>query len=412
VFTWLTGDGKKLLVARVLRSFAYGYLAVILALYLDELGLDGLRIGIVLTAAVGGSAVMTIMWSRLADRYGRRRTLATMAALMAAGGLLFAIGGSFWLLLLGAFTGTISATTSEVGILQTVDQAVLPQTAPDSRRTWLFSIYNTAANFAAALGSLFSATVGVLAGLGLSGPDAYRPLFLLYAVIGLANLAIFTTLSDRVELAKVEGPVLDVPRSRGIITRLAVLFGVDAFAGGLVVQSLVAYWFVLRWGLSAEALAGIFFWVGVLSGLSLLAASWLARRIGLLNTMVFTHIPSSVLLMLVPLAPTAGLAVALFLLRMSISQMDVPTRQSYTMAVIDPSERVAAAGILNVARTTTSALSPVLAGAAFGAGALGAPFLIAGVIKIAYDVAIYRTFRGVRPPEEVRQSSKNRDSSE
>jgi MFS family permease len=319
---------------------------------------------------------------------------------MAAGGLLFAIGGSFWLLLLGAFTGTISATTSEVGILQTVDQAVLPQTASDSRRTWLFSIYNTAANFAAALGSLFSATVGVFAGLGLSGPDAFRPLFVLYALIGLANLAIFATLSDRVELARVDAPVLEAHRSRGIITKLAVLFGVDAFAGGLVVQSLVAYWFVLRWGLSAEALAAIFFWVGVLSGLSLLAASWLARRIGLLNTMVFTHMPSSVLLMLVPLAPTAGLAVAFFLLRMSVSQMDVPTRQSYTMAVVHPSERVAAAGITNVARSTASALSPVLAGAAFGVSALGVPFFVAGMLKIAYDLAIWRTFRGVRPPEE------------
>ena len=400
VLSWLSGDGKKLVAARVLRSFAYGYLTVILAVYLDQLGLDGLGIGAVLTAAVGGSAVMTIFWSRLADRYGRRRTLATMAALMAAGGLLFAIDGSFWMLLLGAFTGTISATSSEVGILQTIDQAVLPQTAPDARRTWLFSVYNTVATFAAALGALFSAVVGVFAGLGLAGADVYRPLFVLYALIGLANLAIFATLSDRVELAKVEGPVVDVRRSRGIIRRLALLYGLDAFAGGIVVQSLVAYWFVLRWGLSAEALAGIFFWVGILSGLSLLAAGWLARRIGLLNTMVFTHLPSNVLLMLVPLAPTAGLAVALFLLRMSISQMDVPTRQSYTMAIVDPSERVAAAGITNVARTTASALSPVLAGAALGAGALGLPFLVAGALKIGYDIAIYRTFRRIRPPEE------------
>jgi len=400
VLGWLSADGKKLVGARVLRSFAYGYLTVVLAVYLNSLGLDALGIGAVLTAAIGGSTVMTIFWSRLADRYGRRRTLATMAALMTVGGLLFAIGGSFWLLLLGAFTGTISATSSEVGILQTIDQAVLPQTAPDSRRTWLFSIYNTIATLAAALGALFSAIVGVFAGLGLAGPDLYRPLFLLYALIGLANLAIFATLSERVELAKVEGPVVDVRRSRGIITRLAVLFGIDAFAGGIVVQSLVAYWFVLRWGLSAEALAAIFFWVGILSASSLLAAGWLARRIGLLNTMVFTHLPSNVLLMLVPLAPSAGLAVALFLLRMSISQMDVPTRQSYTMAVVDPSERVAAAGITNVARTTASALSPVLTGAAFGAGALGLPFFVAGVLKIGYDIAIYRTFRNVRPPEE------------
>ena len=226
-------------------------------------------------------------------------------------------------LLIGAFTGTISATSSEVGIFQTVEQAILPQTAPDSRRTWLFAIYNTVANFAGALGSLAAASVVFFISLGLEGADAYRPFFVFYAVVGLINLAVFLTLSDRVELVKVEGErrFLGIRRSRGTVAKLSLLFGLDAFAGGFVVLSLVAYWFHLRWGLSPEALAVLFFWVNVLSGFSLLAAGWLAQRIGLLNTMVFTHLPSNVLLMLIPLMPSAALAVALLLLRMSISQM-------------------------------------------------------------------------------------------
>ena len=399
---WLSLDGKKLLITRILRTFAYGYLAVVLGVYLDQLGLDPTQIGFVLTAAIAGSAVMTIFWSLIADRYGRRRTVATMAVLMALGGVIFALTNSFGWLLIGAFTGTISATSSEVGVFQTVEQAILPQTAPDERRTWLFSIYNTVANFAGALGSLAAGSVAFFASLGLAGPDAYRPLFWLYAAVGLINLAIFLTLSEKVESAKVAGKrrFIGVHRSRGTVAKLSALFGLDAFAGGLVVQSLVSYWFFLRWGLPVSELAVIFFWVGILSGISLLAAGWLAQRFGLLNTMVFTHLPSQALLIAVPLAPTAGLAVALFLARMSISQMDVPTRQSYTMAVVDPDERTATAGITNVARTTAAAISPAIAGVAFSAGALGLPFFLAGGLKIAYDTLIYLTFRGVHPPEE------------
>ena len=402
ILPWLSVDGKKLLATRVLRTFAYGYLAVVIGVYLHELGLDPTQIGLVLTAAIAGSALMTVFWSIMADRVGRRRTVATMALLMAAGGMVFALTDSFVVLILAGFTGTISATNSEVGVFQTVEQAILPQTAPDARRTWLFSVYNMLASFAGALGSLFAASVALFASLGLRGADAYRPLFLLYAVIGLANFAIFLTLSDRVEAARVDGArrFVGLHRSRGTVAKLSALFGLDAFAGALVVQSLVAYWFFLRWGLHPEQLAVIFFWVGILSGVSLGAAGWLAGRIGLLNTMVFTHLPSNVLLILVPLAPSAGLAVALFLVRMSISQMDVPTRQSYTMAVVDADERTATAGITNVARTTASAISPTLAGIAFGAAALGLPFFVAGGLKIVYDGLIYLTFRGVRPPEE------------
>jgi MFS family permease len=402
--SWLSSDGRLILIARGLRTFAYGYLAVVLGAYLDLLGLEPVEVGLVLTAAIAGSAVMTVFWSLMADRVGRRRTVGIMAALMGLGGLVFALTDHPLLLVLGAFTGTISVTSSEVGVFQTVEQAILPQTAPDSRRTWLFSVYNTIANWAQALGSLFAGSVAAFAALGFAGADAYRPLFVLYGMVGLLNVALFASLSDEVELAKVEGErrFIGIHRSRGIVARLAALFALDSFAGGFVLHSVVAYWFFLRWGLPPEQLAVLFFGVNILSGASLLAAGWLAGRVGLLNTMVFTHLPSNVLLLVVPLMPTAGLAVLAFLARMSISQMDVPTRQSYTMAVVAADERTPTAGVLNLARVSATAVSPALAGFAFSVAALGVPFFFAGGLKIVYDLVIWRTFRGIRPPEEVR----------
>lgn len=399
---WLSRDGKKLLVTRALRTFGYGYLAVVLAIYLEALGVDAFMIGVILASAIAGSAAMTILWSLLADRIGRRRTAVVMAGLMAVGGLLFALTDNVVLLLIGAFTGTISATSSEVGVFNTIEQAILPQTTSSPRRTWLFSLYNMIANFAGAAGALFAGSVAVFAGFGLTGADAYRPLFIIYAAIGLINLALFASLSHRVEVVQLHADrkFIGVHRSKGTVAKLSLLFGLDAFAGGFVVHALVAYWFSVRWDMSPELLGLIFFWVGVLSGLSLLAAGWLAERIGLLNTMVFTHLPSNVLLILVPLAPTAWLAVFFFLARMSVSQMDVPTRQSYTMAVVDDDERTATAGITNVARSAASAISPAITGFAFSVAALGAPFFIAGGLKIAYDLLIYGAFRNVHPPEE------------
>lgn len=399
---WISPDGRRLLVARLLRTFGYGYLAVVLGLYLAALGLTSLVIGLVIAAAIGGSAAMTVAWSLAADRYGRRRTVMTMALLMALGGLLFAVTDNPWLLVLAAFTGTISATSSEVGVFNTVDQAILPQVAPPDRRTWAFALYGLVGNLAQAAGALFAGTVTLFASLGLHGPDAYRPLFWLYGGIGLANYVLFASLSPEVELARVEGErsFIGIRRSRGAVARLSVLFGLDAFAGGFVVLALVSYWFSLRWGLSPELLGVVFFWVGVVSALSFLAAGWLAARVGLLNTMVFTHLPSNVLLMLVPLMPTASLAVLVFLARSSISQMDVPTRQSYSMAIVDPEERTATAGITNMARSVATTISPPIAGYAFSVAALGVPFFLAGALKIVYDLLIWRTFRRLRPPEE------------
>jgi MFS family permease len=403
VLTWLQPDGRRLLTARALRTFGYGYLAVVLGLYLQQLGFSAVGVGVVLTAAVAGSAVMNVLWALFADRLGRRRTVATMATLMVVGGLVFAFTDRAWLLVLGALTGTISATSAEVGPFVTVEQAILPQTAPAERRTWLFSLYDTLGTLAGAAGALFTGTVGLFARLGLAGASAYRPLFVLYAGIGLLNLVLFLGLTGGVESAPVEGVrrFVGLHRSTGAVAKLSALFGMDALAGGFVLQSIVAYWFHLRWGLSPATLGLLFFWVGVLSGVSLLAAGWMARRFGLLNTMVFTHLPSNLLLVLVPLAPAAWLAVLLFLARMSVSQMDVPTRKSYTMAIVDPDERTAAAGITNLARTAAGAVSPVLSGAAIAAGALALPFLVAGGLKVVYDGLVYLAFRGVHPPEEL-----------
>jgi MFS family permease len=399
---WLDSDGKKLLVTRLLRTFGYGYLAVVLAIYLQNVGLGATAVGALLTAAIVGSMLMTIFWSLLADRYGRRRTVATMSTLMIVGGLLFAFGTNLWVMLLGAFTGTISASSAEVGPFQTVEQAILPGTVSPEKRTWLFSIYEMLGNFAGAIGALFAGTVGLWASLGLEGASAYRPLFLLYSVIGAANLVIFLTLSPKAELAEINAQrnFVGLHKSTGTVVKLSGLFAMDSFAGGFVLASIVALWFHARWHMSAETLGLVFFWVGVLSGLSFLAAGWLAERIGLLKTMVFTHLPSNILLILVPLMPNAWLAVALFLARMSVSQMDVPTRKSYIMAVVDPDERTPAAGITNVARTGASAIAPVFAGAMFGSALLSLPFFLAGGIKIVYDALVWKTFRNVLPPEE------------
>jgi MFS family permease len=322
---------------------------------------------------------------------------------MIIGGLLFAFGTNVWVLLLGAFTGTISASSAEVGPFQTVEQAILPGTVEPSKRTWLFSIYEMLGNFAGAIGALFAGTATLWSHLGLEGTHAYRPLFIVYAAIGAANLSIFLTLSPKAEVAEINAQrnFVGLHKSTGTVAKLSGLFAMDSFAGGLVLASIVAYWFHARWHMSPETLGIVFFWVGVLSGVSFLAAGWMAEKIGLLNTMVFTHLPSNVLLILVPLMPSAGLAVALFLARMTVSQMDVPTRKSYIMAVVDPDERTPAAGITNVARTGASAISPALAGAMFGAGALSAPFYIAGGIKILYDGLVWKTFHNVLPPEEA-----------
>jgi MFS family permease len=407
------GDLLLLFATRSLRLFAYGFLAVVLVLYLAEVGLSEGRIGLLLTLTLLGDTALSLWITTHADRVGRRRMLLLGAAMMAAAGVLFAVTTSFWLLLLAATLGIISPAGNEVGPFLAIEQAALSQSIPATERTRIFAWYALAGSLSTALGSLCGGLLSqLLQGRGASALAANRAVVLGYAVLGAALFLLFTRLSPASE-APASGrqdrrpsflePGLGLRRSRGVVFRLSSLFALDAFAGGFVVQSFVALWFHTRFGADEALLGAIFFGANLLAGVSALSAGWLARRIGLVNTMVFTHLPSNVLLMLVPLMPTLPLAIGVLLLRFSISQMDVPTRQSYTMAVVDPDERSAAAGVTGIARTVGSSLAPMLAGPLYAATSLaGVPFLLAGGLKVLYDLLLWRDFRRLKPPEETR----------
>jgi MFS family permease len=397
----LSSDGGLLFAAYAVRMFAYGFLSVVLGPYLASLGLSPTTIGWTFTASLAGGALMTVALAGVADRVGRRRVQVAGAVLMLLGGVLFVLTDRLVLLVIAATVGAISPSGKDVGPFLAVEQAMLPATTAATQRTRVFATYNLVGALAGALGAL---AAGLPALLGLAPLAGYRALVWGYAVAALLLIVLYGRLSPRVEATPDPGAGrqrwLGVSRSRGLVLRLAALFALDSFAGGFVVQGLVAYWFYLRWSLDTTALAGIFFGTNVLAALSFLLAAPLARRIGLLNTMVFTHLPSNVLLLLVPLMPSAALAVAVLLARHLLSQLDVPTRQSYTMAVVDPAERAAAAGLLAVARNGAAAVAPAFAGAALVVPALGLPFLVAGGLKIAYDLALWALFRAVPPPEE------------
>ena len=406
-------DTRLLFSTRIVRLFAYGLLSVVLVLYLSEAGLAEAQIGLLLSLALLGDTAISLWITTHADRFGRRRMLVIGALLMVFAGILFALTRNFGLLLLAATIGVISPSGNEVGPFLSIEQAGLTQLVGDQRRTQVFAWYNLAGSFATASGALCGGGLAQLLDVaGLSELDSYRLVVIGYSLLGLALFGLFIRLSpqvdaqtqiDAAERADAGRMFLGLGRSRRVILGLAALFSLDAFAGGLIIQSLVAYWFHQRFGVEPAMLGGIFFGANILAGVSALSAVWLAKRIGLINTMVFTHIPSNLLLMLVPLMPNLSLAIALLLLRFSISQMDVPTRQSYTMAVVDPDERSAAAGVTGTARTIGAALSPALAGSMLANPALmGAPFLIAGGLKILYDLALYRSFQAIKPPEERR----------
>jgi MFS family permease len=398
-------DGRLLFAACALRSFAYGFLSVTLGLYLAGLGLGTAAVGGVFTAALAGGAMMTIVLTTFSGRIGRRRVLLLAALLMALAGLAFTVTTNVLLLSLTAIFGTISPSGKEVGPFLSIEQAILPQTAPDDMRTSLFAAYNLVGSLSGAFGALAAALPQLL---GMSISAGSHLLLRAYAAAAILLLLLYSRLSAGAEVARhpdgVAKSSLGVHHSRAIVVKLTALFAVDSFAGGFVVQGLVAYWFHLRYGVDITALGAIFFGVNMGSALSFLAAPPLARRIGLLNTMVFTHLPSNVMLILVPLMPNAGFAIAMLLSRSLLSQMDVPTRQSYTMAVVLPGERAAAAGITSVARSAAAAAAPVFAGATLALPALGLPFLVAGGLKIVYDLAILATFRRIQPPEERREA--------
>jgi MFS family permease len=404
----LTRDGYLLFSTRIVRLFAYGFLSVVLVLYLSQAGLHEAQIGLLLTVTLIGDTLISLWITMNADRLGRRRMLVAGAALMLFAGILFALTRNFVLLLIAATIGVISPSGNEVGPFLAIEQASLSQIVSDRRRTQVFAWYNMVGSFATALGALFGGELAqVLQSTGIVTPlDSYRAVVVGYAMMGLVLAGLFSRLSPGIEVTvrPVRSTVASrfgLHRSRNVVFRLAALFALDAFAGGFVIQSMVAFWFHTRFGVPPGTLGAIFFGANVLAGISALLAARIARKIGLINTMVFTHIPSNILLILVPFMPTLPLAIALLLLRFSISQMDVPTRQSYTMAVVSPDERSAAAGVTGVARTTGAALSPVIAGPLFASSTLlGLPFVLAGGLKIVYDVLLYRSFRTVKPPEE------------
>lgn len=407
VVTSLVSDGRILFATRALRLFGYGLISIVLVLYLSELGLPASRIGWLLTLTLVGDTGISLWLSTRADRAGRRRMLVAGAVLMAAAGTVFALTRDYWLLLAAATIGVISPSGHEVGPFLSIEQAALSQVVGHQRRTSVFAWYHLVGAMAGALGALTGgAAAGLLHGAaGWSTLGSFRVVIVLYAGLGVALGALFLRLTPAVEVerpaAAVARPFLGLHRSRRVVLQLSSLFALDAFGGGFVVQSIAAYWFHVRFGVSPSTLGAIFFGANVLAGVSALAAVPLARRIGLVPTMVVTHIPSNVLLMLVPAMPTLGLAIAVLLLRFSISQMDVPTRQSYVMAVVDPDERSAAAGVTGVARSAGAALSPALSGLLLAVpGLIAAPFVLSGGLKIVYDLLLWRGFRSHRPPEE------------
>lgn len=407
----LKQDTYLLFSTRIVRLFAYGFLSVVLVLYLTKIGLSETQIGLLLTLTLIGDTAISLLITMTADRIGRRRMLIAGASLMVFAGLLFALTNNFALLLISATIGVISPSGNEVGPFLSIEQAALSQLSPDAQRTRIFAWYNLAGSFATASGALAGGSLAQsLQSAGMDPPESYRLIVIGYGAMGLLLGLLFTRLSPAAEVPVMEGVsgspsalpnMFGLHRSRNVVLKLSALFSLDAFAGGFVLQSIVAYWFYVRFSVEPAVLGGIFFGANILAGLSALTAARIASRIGLVNTMVFTHIPSNILLMLVPLMPNLPLAIAMLLLRFSISQMDVPTRQSYTMAMVNPDERSAAAGVTSIARTTGAALSPVFTGPLLANPALmGLPFLLAGGLKIIYDLVLYRNFRVLSPPEE------------
>ena len=404
-------DARLLFATRSLRLFAYGGLSVVLVLYLVGLGLSESETGILLTATLLGDTLVSLYLTTRADRIGRGRMLMIGAALMAAAGVAFAFTDRLWLLVVAGTIGVISPSGQEVGPFLSIEQAALSQVVPDRERTHVFAWYTLAGSLATALGALTAGYVTQALQKTWTPVQSYRGVVIAYACAGLGLLLMFRMASTSVDAPKGETAALPASllarfsglhHSHAVVMRLSALFALDSFGGGFVVQSFAAYWFYLRFGVEPKTLGTLFFAANVLAGFSALVASRLANRIGLINTMVVTHLPSNVLLILIPLMPTLPLASLMLLLRFSISQMDVPTRQSYTMAVVTPGERAAASGITGVARTTGAAISPLLAGLLFAHPSLiNVPFYLAGSLKIAYDLLLLRAFRAVRPPEET-----------
>ena len=389
----------RLYLARAIRDFGDGFVAVLLPVYLTTLGLDAFEVGVVATLALLGSALTTLGVGLLGARFDQRVLLVVASALMVATGLALAASSSHAAILLIAFVGTINPSAGSVSVFMPLEHAVLARSARDAERTSIFARYSLIGALAGAIGSLAAASPDVAVSFGMSSLVALKAMFVVYAVLGIAGGLVYWRI-PAFENAAGDAPVGALGPSRRIVYGLAALFSVDSFAGGFAVQSLIALWLFNSFGLSLAAAGLFFFWSGVFSAFSFPVAAWLSRRIGLVNTMVFTHIPSSLCLIAAALSPSSELALGLLLVRAALSQMDVPTRSSYVMAVVTPPERAAAASVTSVPRSLAASASPVLAGAMFAAGYEAWPLIICGVLKILYDLALLWAFRHIKPPEE------------
>jgi MFS family permease len=395
-----TPEVTLLLTARALRAFGDGLVSLLLPAYLAALGHGPFEIGLIATATLAGSSVLTLLVGLHAHRLSGRGLLLGASALMALTGVAFTLAEGFWPLLLVALVGTLNPSAGDVSLFLPLEQARLAHAVADRDRTALFARYSLVGSLAGAVGALCAGFPEVLGDLLPGGPAAaLKAAFLLYAGLGLASLLLYRRLPPEAP-GTTTAPAEPLRQSRRIVLTLAALFSLDAFAGGFVVQSLLALWLFERFGLSLATTGAIFFWTGLLSALSYLVAVPIARRIGLINTMVFTHLPANVCLVLVPFMPSLGLAIVLLLIRSALSQMDVPTRTSYVMAVVTLAERTAAASVTAVPRSLAAAASPMLAGSLLAVSGFGWPLVIGGGLKIAYDLTLLAMFRKVRPPEE------------
>lgn len=394
-------DSVLICAAAFLRSLTIGLSGVLLAVYLSTAGWDAARIGVLITAGLAGAAVGTLGVSFWADRVGRRRSLAVLSLLSALGAVALATTTVFLVLLVGAFFGMVNGMGRDRGPAFALDQAILPETLAAEARTRTFAGYNLVLDAGHALGSLLASLPFALRRwAGVSPLDSYQLTWLGSAGLSLLGVALYAWLSPRVELVTVRRRQRLSPDSKRVVGKLALLFGLDSLGGGFLTGAILAYWFFRRFGVSEELLGPLFFAARIANALSYLGAAWLARRIGLLNTMVFTHIPSSLFLLAVPFAPSLSLAVGLFLARECLVEMDVPTRQSYVVGVVEPRERAFASGITNLTRGTGWAVAPSLAGYAMKTLALSSPLFIGAGMKIAYDLLLFAAFRGIKPPEE------------
>ena len=403
-FGWVGTDARMIVAARALRGFAQSAAAVLIAIYLGLRGFSLVETGLLLTCGSAGASVSAAVIGLFGDAFGRRRTLLVLSGLMTLTGVTFAHSETLLVLAAVAFLGSFSALAGSGGGMGTIEQAILAIAAPGEKRTDVFALYSMLGMLAASLGALAAGLPTILQReAGASALQSLRVMFVGYAGLGLVIAAVYSRLSSRIELAAGQARwtnPLTLPSRRRIFT-LAGLFAVDSFGTGLVVESLASYWFFTRFGLSPAELGVVFFSSNVLAAVSLWVAARLARRIGLLNTMVFTHIPSSLFLVAMVFAPTAWIAVVFWLLRAFLSHMDVPTSQSYTMAVVGPEERTAMASAAMVSRSAGVALGPTVAAALWTAASATVPFVVGAAVKIAYDLTLWRLFRTITPPEET-----------